>query len=78
MVEFPPERTVMKAILFLDSLINPMSAFFGFVIYGLGKVLFGFVDVSAESLSRSDCDHPVYKKNLQRLIEYHRQFEKKE
>jgi hypothetical protein len=77
-VKLPLERTLIKAGLFLDSLINPMGAFLGFLIYRPAWILIRLIGVSAESLSRDHRDDPVYQKNLQRLIERNRQFEKKE
>jgi hypothetical protein len=77
-VKFPLERAVVRTATILDSLINPAAAILGLLIYGLGWMLFGFVGVTAESLAKDYRDDPVYKKNLQRLIERNRQFEKKE
>ncbi|MFY9770980.1 MAG: hypothetical protein WAK04_12190, partial [Xanthobacteraceae bacterium] len=62
---------VMKAV-------NPMGAFLGSLIYGPAWILIRLIGVSAESLSRDHRDDPVYKRNLQRLIERNWQFEKKE
>jgi hypothetical protein len=33
---------------------------------------------NSEGIIKSGVEHPVYKANLERLIEHHRQFEKKE
>ena len=55
-----------------------MSFILGFFMDGLTGMVIRLVGLSAESLSKDHRDDPVYKKNLQRLIEHHRQFEKKE
>jgi len=55
-----------------------------FMTDGLAALVVKLVGLSAESLSKVRCDAPMsprddpaYKKNLPRLVEYHRQFEKK-
>ena len=81
MVEFPHRHTVNKGLQaggILGSLIDPVGAFFGLLIYGLGWMLIRFIDVGAESLAKDHRDDPVYRKNVQALIERNRQFEKKE
>jgi hypothetical protein len=75
--KLPLGRTGLKAVC-LDSLINPKAAFLELLIYGPMWILIRLIGVSADSLSRDHRDDPVYQKNLQRLIERNRQFEKKE
>jgi hypothetical protein len=55
-----------------------MRAILAFLTDGFSEIFVRLVGLSAESLSKDHRDDPVYKKNLQRLIEHHRQFEKKE
>jgi hypothetical protein len=55
-----------------------MGFIVGFLMDGLAGMVVRLVGLSAETLSKDYRNDPVYKKNLQRLIEHHRQFEKKE
>jgi hypothetical protein len=55
-----------------------MGFILGLLTDGLAGLVVRLVGLSAESLSKDHRDDPVYKKNLQRLIEHHRQFENKE
>ncbi len=50
----------------------------GLAFDGLGWILARLVGAWADGLSKDNRDDPVYKRNLQRLIERNRQFEKKE
>ena len=55
-----------------------MHVILAFLTDGLSELFVRLVGLSAESLSNNHSDDPVYKKNLQRLIEHHLQFEKKQ
>jgi hypothetical protein len=55
-----------------------MGAIVGLFLDGLAWMGVQLVGLSAETLSKDYRDDPDYKRNLQKLIEHHRQFEKRQ
>jgi hypothetical protein len=67
--------SAMKRILeWAEWVLNP----FAWIVSLVGIWIASLVGKGADGLSKDYRDDPVYKKNLERLIEHHRQFEKKE
>jgi hypothetical protein len=58
-------------VIILDVILAPIT----FLVELLSGLIFGLVSLFARTMENKGFDDPVYKKNVQRLIERNREFE---